>query len=594
MNESALIQLLQNKIGKGIIINNQPDKSNICQIRKVELLSYFNDHQMEKYHCIKSATTTIKLSDFVDYMIFANKPKHTKGLYHQYMPYINAYYNVSTNRSGFPDYSKLDETISEKIVSSRIEYSILYGLLYFIDKDRYLRNKIKLTYQFKLDNKYFDACIPDLKILIEIQEDKDNHDNKSSDNHKKLIAKFNEYYIIYFHESDLKKDEMSLRNFFNNKFKKILYGALSYYKKEQIIPIIRELYVEKLNEDLKEATSLPRKEKIKESIKLFETNETFNKLIEKRYSSSEKYCLTLSDIYSIYPDLEKNKDFKKDINENILYNKIVKNDENYYEWSLMNYVIVEYSDTKNDCANYLKFLTELDGLYKTLLIYNNEYLEQCKIKQDECIEYYSKIESDEMVSYKQQLKNNEIKLELLELANQMMIDKFKLPSFITNLKKIYENKSTRTLANILTYLKPIQETIKIMQDSNILGDDKYQKVVGKSIIYNKNNFSYVYNPESDGVSYKQLYVDMKTFLISDTDIHNIIKQFCPFFNHDKTEIIYNISHVDNYNKSSIDTISVIEDLLEQTHIANEVENEESNSNVYSHPEDDTDIEEADF
>ena len=189
---------------KNIIINNQPDKSNTCLIRKIELITYFSDPQLEKY--FKNSTLTFKLSEFIEYMIYANKSTNTKGLYHQYMPFINKYYNISTNKSGFPDYSNLEDTISKKIVSSRIEYSILYGLLYFIDKDAYLKNKVKFTYQFKLDNKYFDACIPDLKILIEIQEDKDNHDNKSSDNHKKLIAKFNEYYIIYFHESDLKKD----------------------------------------------------------------------------------------------------------------------------------------------------------------------------------------------------------------------------------------------------------------------------------------------------------------------------------------------------------------------------------------------------
>jgi len=588
MNESALIQLLQTKIGKSIIINNQPDKSNIYLIRKVELLTYFNDPQLEKY--FKTSVTTIKLSDFIEYMIYANKSTHTKGLYHQYMQYINAYYNVSVDKSGFPNYSSLDDTISKKIVSSRIEYSILHGLLYFIDKDRYLKNKIKLSYQFKLDNKYFDACIPDLKILIEIQEDKDNHDNKSSDSHKKLIAKFNEYYIIYFHESDLKKDEMSLRNFFNNKFKKVLYGALSYYKKEQIIPIIRELYIEKLNEDLKEATSLPRKEKIKENIKLFETSDTFNKLIEKRFSTPEKYCLTLSDIYSIYPDLAKNKEFKKDITENILYNKIVKNNENYYEWSLMNYVIVEYSDTKNDCANYLKFLTELDGLYKTLLIYNNEYLEQCKVNHQECNEYYSKIECEELIYYKQELKNVEKKMSLLENANRIMIEKFKLPSFITNLTKILESpfkiKTKNAISSILTSLNPIQESIKIIQESSILGEVKSQKIIGKSIIEGKSKFPYVYDPDSNGVSYKKLYADMKTFLINDTDIYNMIKQFCPFFNHDKTEIIYNISHEGDYDKSSI---NVIEDLLEQTHITIDEDDEEEETK-----EDDSDLEEADF
>lgn len=585
MNEPALIQLLQSKIGKSIIINNQPDKSNTCLIRKVELFEYFNDSQMEKY--FKTTTTTVKLIDFVEYMIYSNKSTHTKGLYHQYMLFINAYYDIPTDKSGFPNYSNLDDTISKKIVSSRIEYSILYGLLYFIDKDRYLSNKLKLTYQFKLDNKYYDACIPELKILIEIQEDKDNHDNKSSDNHKKLIAKFNEYYIIYFHESDLKKNEMSLRNFFNNKFKRIVYGALSYYKKDQIIPIIRELYVEKLNEDLKEATSLPRKEKIKESIKLFETNDTFNKLIEKRFLNTDKYCLTLTDIYSIYPDLEKNQDFKKDISENILYNRIVKNKENYYEWSFMNYVIVEYSDTKNDCANYLKFLTELDGLYKTLLIYNNEYLEQCKVNQQECLEYYSKIESDELIYYKQELKNTEKRMNLIETANRIIIEKFKLPTFISTITKMIDNpfkKATKTaLDSIQKFVKPIQETLKIIQESNVLSEIKCQKIVGQSIIQDKSDFPYVYNPDSDGVSYKELYSEMKTLLINDTDVYSIIKQFCPFFNHEKTEVIYSISLKTD--------ITSIENLLEQTYDGVVIE---TNSNIYTHPENDTDLEEADF
>jgi hypothetical protein len=594
MNELALIQLLQNKIGKNIIINNQPDKSNTCLVRKVELFAYFNDSQLEKY--FKTPVLTIKLSDFIEYMIYSNKSTHTKGLYHQYMPYIHTYYTVPIDRSGFPNYSNLDDTISKKIVSSRPEYSILHGLLYFIDQDKYLKNKIRLTYQFKLDNKYFDACIPDLKILIEIQEDKDNHDNKTSDNHKKLIAKFNEYYIIYFHESDLKKDEMSLKNFFNNKFKKVIYGAMSYYNKEQVIPIIRELYVEKLNEDLKEATSVSRKNKIKESIRLFETNYVLNKLIEKKFANqTEKYFLTLSDIYSVYPDLEKNNDFKKDMSENILYNKITRNQEDYFEWSLMNYVIVEYSDTKNDCACYLKFLTELDGLYRTLLIYNNEYLEQCKISHQECKEYYDKLESDELVYYKQELKSTEKRLLLIEKANQVMLEKFKQNSFITSLTRILESpfkrSSEKALGTILNDLKSIQETIKIIQESNSPTEIKCQKVVGKSIVENKSDFPYVYNPESEGIVYKQLYTDMKTLLLSDTDIYNIVKQFCPFFNSEKTEIIYNVSLKEDYNKFSI---TQIEDLLEQTHIGKVDSDSEESNILYPHPESDTDLEEADF
>ena len=80
MNELALIQLLQDKIGKNIIINNQPDKSNTCLIRKIELITYFSDPQLEKY--FKNSTLTFKLSEFIEYMIYANKSTNTKGLYH--------------------------------------------------------------------------------------------------------------------------------------------------------------------------------------------------------------------------------------------------------------------------------------------------------------------------------------------------------------------------------------------------------------------------------------------------------------------------------------------------------------------------------
>lgn len=300
MNEPALIKLLQENI-LNITINN-PDKSNTCLLSLNNLYTYFTDKQLQKY--FKNTTKTIKLESFIEYMIYANRSDNTKGLYHQYMPYIHALYDIRTNKSGFADYS-----IQKKIEPARIEYSILYGIAYFINNDRYLKNNCKLVYQFELDHKYFDACIPELKILIEIQEDKDNHDGKQSDNHKKLIAKFNEYYIVYFHESDLKKDEMSLRNFFNNKLKHIIYGALSFYKKDQITPIIKELYIEKLSEDIKEAKTIERKKILQESIHYFSDTSPLKSIMElyiqNEQKTKEKYFLSLDDIYSVYPRLKK-------------------------------------------------------------------------------------------------------------------------------------------------------------------------------------------------------------------------------------------------------------------------------------------------
>jgi hypothetical protein len=68
-----------------------------------------------------------------------------------------------------------------------------------------------------------------------------------------------------------------------------------------MVPIIRELYVEKLQEDLKEATSIQRKNKIYENIKLFENNDTFNRLIEKRFTNNqEKYFLLAKNEYVLH------------------------------------------------------------------------------------------------------------------------------------------------------------------------------------------------------------------------------------------------------------------------------------------------------
>jgi hypothetical protein len=550
------------------------------------LIAYFDDKQLLKYY--KSAKSDyIKLESFIEYMIYANRSDNTKGLYHVYMPYIHAFYNLPTSRSGFVNYS----IINQKIIPSRIEYSILYAIQYFIDNDEYLKNKCKLEYQFKLDQKYFDACIPELKILIEIQEDKENHNDKKSDNHKRLIAKFNEYYIIYFHESDLKKDEMSVRNFFNNKLKCIIYGALSFYKKEETLSIIRELYVEKLNEDIREIKSSGfsnKKEKIKiiqESIQYFSDASPLKNILQLYINnekvSGNKYFLSLEDIYEVYPRLKKDEDFQKDCTNNLRYNNICKNGTYYYEWSFLQYVIIEYSGSKNESADYLKFLTELDGLYKKLLLYNNEYLHECKIKKEECDEYYSKLENDELVYYKNELQVQSKRLDLVENANRIILEKFKLPSFIENLKRILESPFKKTskaaLASISTSLTPIKETINLTNDVSTVSLVT-QKIIGKSILKDIPTFPYVYDPDSTGVTYKELYLTMKSFLMKDIDIYTITKQFCLFFNSEKTEIIYNISHIEIYNKFSIE---IIENLLEQVNITVERETTEAGTDSES-------------
>jgi very-short-patch-repair endonuclease len=157
-----------------------------------------------------------------------------------------------------------------------------------IDVDKMkLYKKITMKYQFELEKKKFDAYIPELKILIEFQEDAKNHDNSESDTHKRLIAKMNGYYIMYFQEEELKKSDKNLRIYFENTFKKILYGAISYYKKEETMPLVRKLYVDKLRQDKIKIQGMVinnKSERIKiidHSIKSFEGNEAMEKLMEK-------------------------------------------------------------------------------------------------------------------------------------------------------------------------------------------------------------------------------------------------------------------------------------------------------------------------
>jgi hypothetical protein len=579
MNEHALICLLQTNIPNITIIYNHPDKINNAIIKKIELCKYFNDTQLDLY--FKDIPTNIPLKSFVDYMEYANRKSNTKGLYHQYMPYINAYYNINVDNLGFPEYS------SHVNPPSRIEYSILFGIKYFLDQNTFLKNKFKMEYQYKLDDKYYDAAVPELKILIEVQEDKENHNNNDADLHKRLIAKFNEYYIVYFHESDLNKDLMSLKHFVENKLTSIIYGAISYYYKEDTLALIHQLYIEKLKEDeniIKNIVINQKKERIKiinENIEYFSDSSPIKKIMEKYIQNEltvkEKYFITLKDIYFLYPDLEKNTNFHKELATNLYYTKVTKNTIIYYPWSIINFIIVKYSDTVNDSVNYLTFLTELDELYKKLLNYNNDYLKECKINKDEFHEYCNKKESNMLKHYKDELKSTKNQLELYKSSLDTIAHKFKLPSFIKSINNImispFIKKSKDAAKSILTSLNLVNETMK--QIDNTPTEFSYQKIHGLSIIKELPDFPYLYYPESNGVEYKKIYAELKSNLLLDSTIFSILKQYTTNFNHDKTEIIHKIIHIDTYTLLIEEIIELEEDSV--TDNSNNSDSSDSNS-----------------
>ena len=555
-----MLKLLETNISSDIIIYDQPDKINSPLIRKNLLIEHFNDNKLTEW--VQSFKQTIKPEIFIDYMISTNRSDKTQGTYHQYMPYLHAHYNVAIDNFGFPLYSELDSSIKDKIKYSRSEYLFFFAIQHFIGQDSYFKNKITMKYQFELEKKKFDALIPELKILIEFQEDAKNHDNSESDTHKRLIAKMNGYYIMYFQEEELKKSDKNLRIYFENTFKKVLYGAISYYKKEEIMPIVRKLYVDKLRQDKIKIQGIVINNKIErikiidQSIKSFEGNEAMEKLMKKYVKNTLEnvtHFLTLNDIYNIYPDLMQDEDFQKEI-DNLRYTRIQRNNEYYYEWSFLNYVIAQYSSNKSDRANYIKFLTELDQVYKLLLEYNNDYLNKCRISKEEYDEYTIKNESTIITYYKDKLEKSKKKQELYKASLDAITNKFKISSFVYSINRIITNPFNgifkKKIKEAIAVIKPDIELISdILELIKTKPKKQYscQKIIGKSIIKELDDFPYVYYPDSDGIAYNEIYTLMKSLDINQDNIYFIMNQLCEFFNHEKTEIVNKIIHIDTYN-----------------------------------------------
>jgi hypothetical protein len=555
-----MLKLLETNISSDIIIYDQPDKINSPLIRKNLLIEHFNDNKLTEW--VQSFKQTIKPEIFIDYMISTNRSDKTQGTYHQYMPYLHAHYNVAIDNFGFPLYSELDSSIKDKIKYSRSEYLFFFAIQHFIGQDSYFKNKITMKYQFELEKKKFDALIPELKILIEFQEDAKNHDNSESDTHKRLIAKMNGYYIMYFQEEELKKSDKNLRIYFENTFKKVLYGAISYYKKEEIMPIVRKLYVDKLRQDKIKIQGIVINNKIErikiidQSIKSFEGNEAMEKLMKKYVKNTLEnvtHFLTLDDIYNIYPDLMQDEDFQKEI-DNLRYTRIQRNNEYYYEWSFLNYVIAQYSSNKSDRANYIKFLTELDQVYKLLLEYNNDYLNKCRISKEEYDEYTIKNESTIITYYKDKLEKSKKKQELYKASLDAITNKFKISSFVYSINRIITNPFNgifkKKIKEAIAVIKPDIELISdILELIKTKPKKQYscQKIIGKSIIKELDDFPYVYYPDSDGIAYNEIYTLMKSLDINQDNIYFIMNQLCEFFNHEKTEIVNKIIHIDTYN-----------------------------------------------
>jgi hypothetical protein len=245
--------------------------------------------------------------------------------------------------------------------------------------------------------------------------------------------------------------------------------------------------------------------------------------------------------------------YQKEI-DNLRYTRIQRNNEYYYEWSFLNYVIAQYSSNKSDRANYIKFLTELDQVYKLLLEYNNDYLNKCRISKEEYDEYTIKNESTIITYYKDKLEKSKKKQELYKASLDAITNKFKISSFVYSINRIITNPFNgifkKKIKEAIAVIKPDIELISdILELIKTKPKKQYscQKIIGKSIIKELDDFPYVYYPDSDGIAYNEIYTLMKSLDINQDNIYFIMNQLCEFFNHEKTEIVNKIIHIDTYN-----------------------------------------------
>lgn len=201
--------------------------------------SYFDDITEQTFRKLLDETgigfydDVISLDKLVN---FLNDGKannnNTKGRYQELIPFVIALYKLNIV-DGLPDFSVLNKNIQSKIEPQRREYIICWWLMNQICTDDFIKsndeckNLCKLTYQYNIEDRYYDAYIEHLKILFEFHETGSAHLYNQNDELKRCLAVVNMNTIIYIIESEYEKDPIAyLKKLWNNDIKPSIYKEL--------------------------------------------------------------------------------------------------------------------------------------------------------------------------------------------------------------------------------------------------------------------------------------------------------------------------------------------------------------------------------
>lgn len=207
------LQALETYCGPNIV-NREEGTHRAPRLVVSEMCKYFQYPKLLKQ--MEKSGAFMEVEAFMSLAVGMNS-RDTHGMYHEVMPFIHAYHNVP-EMFGYPLYDHFaDKAVLEQIRPRRVEYLDLYVIQQKIRQHEFLRafpECLRMTYQVCIDTqteRYFDAAIEPLGVLIEINECRSNHEDHPNDLLKRSIAKGYGYHLLTFLDPGTTKEAEAAR-----------------------------------------------------------------------------------------------------------------------------------------------------------------------------------------------------------------------------------------------------------------------------------------------------------------------------------------------------------------------------------------------
>ncbi len=261
--KEAFISELKKCLGDNQVIHPSSNGDTSSYDYKIYLDSFKNYFKCDESSISKyswSDTRLVLSNEIINYITKSNDSNKTMGLYHIYMDLVHTLFQIKENKSEseeiyyLPIYSDYDEEIQKVVRPKRDEFKYLWWIRKNIKSHSILskyENDLRITYQEAIiptDNKHYDMLFSKVDIVIELQENKENHKNNPNDIVKEAMVRMRGKRIIYFHMKAYKeKRSRYLKDFLEKHLVPILIQGLVYNYRNNENDIITRLVEYEIN-----------------------------------------------------------------------------------------------------------------------------------------------------------------------------------------------------------------------------------------------------------------------------------------------------------------------------------------------------------